>query len=176
MMTNIRSIDNLSISSNESSSVVQLKIMAELMKKLRQKVAILEALMVEHLSKDEIVVEDIADYQNLKTYKIPLPVLEYTEYVHPDQILRCESSSNYTFVYLREGRKVILSKTLKWIEELLPAYFLRIHQSHLVNKHYVARYHRRGNHYLVLEDGSKIPVSKKGRTIFKKENRLYSER
>ena len=170
-MTAIRSIENLSISSSKRSSAVQLKAMADQMQKLKQKVALLEALMVENLTYDKVVSKNMEDYYDVKTYKIPLPVLEYTEYVHPEQVLRCESSSNYTYVYLREGRKVILSKTLKWIEELLPAYFLRIHQSHLINKHYVTRYHRRGNHFLVLEDGSKIPVSKKGRTIFKKKNR-----
>lgn len=49
-------------------------------------------------------------------------------------IVRCEALSNYTFIHLTSGQKILVSKCLKVIEsELSSAQFLRIHAKHLVN-------------------------------------------
>jgi two-component system, LytTR family, response regulator len=65
----------------------------------------------------------------------------------------------YTTVFLNDGKKVVVSKPLKYYEKLLPdKSFLRIHQSYLVNKHYIGRWHPKES-LLYLKDGTQLPVS-----------------
>ena len=77
-----------------------------------------------------------------------------------NEIMHCESTSNYTTFYLWGGKKYIASKTLKEYENLLaPMGFKRIHKSHLVNMAYVTRYVTADGGYLLLKDESTVPVA-----------------
>jgi two-component system, LytTR family, response regulator len=78
--------------------------------------------------------------------------------------MRCEADENYTIFYTAQGEKHIVSKTLRYYEELLePSSFIRVHRSHLVNMAYIAKLNRRED-YIELTDGSKVQISsrKKG--------------
>jgi two-component system LytT family response regulator len=93
--------------------------------------------------------------------KIALPTLEGFELVPLETILHCESDSNYTHITLKNKRKILVSRTLKEIEELLEEYpFLRVHHSHLVNLNEISRYIRGEGGYVVMSDEASIPVSK----------------
>lgn len=97
-------------------------------------------------------------------------VLKTQESVHVvdlDQIIRCESDRNYTSFYLTEGRKILVSKTLKEFETLLIGYnFIRVQQSHLINLDYVDRYNKGNGGSVVMRDGSEVPLSPAKREIF----------
>ena len=93
--------------------------------------------------------------------KLALSTVEGLEFIRINTIIRCESSSNYTFVYTLDGQKRLVSKTLRDIEESLKDnHFYRVHKSHLVNLEYVKRYIRGKTGQLILEDDSTVPVSK----------------
>jgi two-component system, LytTR family, response regulator len=50
------------------------------------------------------------------------------------EIIYCRASSNYSIIYLNSGKKVWIAKTLKWLQDKLPAtQFIRVHRSQLVN-------------------------------------------
>jgi len=84
--------------------------------------------------------------------------------VSPEKIIRCESDSNYTHVYLIEGKRLTVSKTLKEVEEQLPDdTFFRVHQSHLVNFSHVKKYVKGLHGHLLLIDDSTVPVSRRKR-------------
>ena len=51
--------------------------------------------------------------------KIALPTLDGFELVSLENILHCEADSNYTQVVLKNAKKILVSRTLKEIEELL---------------------------------------------------------
>lgn len=69
-----------------------------------------------------------------------LKVIPGTHLSNPDEILRLEAVSNYTRIYLANGKKMLISKTLKhFCEQLLPAGFIRCHRTHLVNPGYVQK-------------------------------------
>jgi two-component system LytT family response regulator len=73
----------------------------------------------------------------------------------------CESSSNYTDVKLNDGKHMVISRTLKDIEELLDRPpFLRVHNSYLVNLDYAIRYVKGEGGYLVLNNDISVPVSR----------------
>jgi len=101
-----------------------------------------------------------AEQQKLPA-KIGLASKENIEFVTPQDIQYCEASSNYTNVFLKDGSKRIISKTLKEFENMLGEYgFLRSHNSYLVNLSLVSEYVRQEGGYLVMESGKQIPVSK----------------
>lgn len=93
--------------------------------------------------------------------KVALPIGDALHLVGVEEIIRCESDSNYTHVYLKSGKKVTVTKTLKDIEESLQGDpFYRIHQSHLVNTAHVVKVVKGDGGYVVMSDGSQLSVSR----------------
>lgn len=94
-------------------------------------------------------------------HKLALPTLKETRFVHPKEILRCESSNAYTTFYLLNNEKTVVSRPIYEYEELLADFgFLRCHQSHLVNKTYIKSWVKEDGGYLVLDNGDRVPVSR----------------
>lgn len=92
--------------------------------------------------------------------KIALPTMEGLQMVPVESILYCESDSNYTIFHLKNKQKIIVSRTLKEMEEMLEEYsFARVHSSYLVNLQEVNKYIKGEGGYLVLSDGSTVNVS-----------------
>jgi two-component system LytT family response regulator len=87
-------------------------------------------------------------------------------------IIRCESSNNYTTFYLASGEKLLVSKPIFEFEQILMDYgFLRCHQSHLVNKRYIKSWLKGDGDTLLLEDASHIPVSRHKKEYIKEQLR-----
>jgi two-component system LytT family response regulator len=79
--------------------------------------------------------------------------------INPDEIVKVESQSNTSIIYLFSKAPLKLSKTLSNIEEMLSdPCFLRVHKSYLVNKEYVL-YFNQSDQTLVMADQSIIKVS-----------------
>lgn len=96
-----------------------------------------------------------------KRGKIALASKESIEFVDPQDIVVCEANSNYTNVYLSEGRKRVISKTLKEFEDMLVPYnFFRPHNSYLINLNRVKEFIRGDGGYIIMENKMQIPVSK----------------
>jgi two-component system, LytTR family, response regulator len=108
----------------------------------------------------EILLEKL-DNKPVSLQKIALPTLEGFEMVPIENILHCQSDSNYTHIMLKSSKKILVSRTLKEIEELLEGHnFLRIHHSHLINLNEITRYIRGEGGYVIMSDNSSIPVSR----------------
>ena len=93
--------------------------------------------------------------------KIAVPTSEGYELILADQIIRCEADSNYTHLYLKNRPRIVACRTLKEMEEQLHDfnYFLRVHNSYIVNLNEVTKYIRGEGGYLVMTDGSTVNVS-----------------
>lgn len=108
----------------------------------------------------EILMQKLAGPKS-KISKIALPTMDGLEMTSIDSIVYCESDSNYTIVYLKNAVKIVVSKTLKEIEELLQDYsFVRVHRCFLVNINEVEKYKKGDGGYLILSNGSSVDVSK----------------
>ena len=108
----------------------------------------------------ELLLQNLSN-QNNKFPRIALSTAESLEFVRVDEIVRCESDKNYTYVYLNNGERHLLSKTLKDLENMLNAHgFIRTHQSHLINPVFIRRYIKVDGGYIILEDQTQIPVSR----------------
>lgn len=99
-----------------------------------------------------------------KQSRIALSTQEKIHVVKISDIVRCESSVNYTTFYFNNGNKLLVTKTLKEFDDLLADHnFIRVHQSHLVNAEYIKEYVKTDGGYLVMQDGSNVAVSSRKR-------------
>jgi two-component system LytT family response regulator len=93
--------------------------------------------------------------------KISIPTQEGLLFIDTENILRLEADSNYTHLFLTTGKKHTASKTLKEFESLLEeSLFVRVHSAHLVNLSRIEKYIKGDGGYVVLNDGSSVPVSR----------------
>jgi two-component system, LytTR family, response regulator len=108
------------------------------------------------------VLVETAPPQDESSQKIILSTAEMIHVINVDDIIRCESDNYYTYFFFIDGRKLLVSKTLKENEELLSNHnFIRPHKSHLVNVKYIKSFIRQEGGYIIMTDGSKIPVSRR---------------
>lgn len=99
--------------------------------------------------------------------RIALPVGDAMQFVQPDEIVRCESDSNYTHIFLAGGKKLTLAKTLKEVEETLAGLsFFRVHQSYLINMNHISRYMKGVQPYVIMKDGTRIGISRNKKDAF----------
>ena len=97
-------------------------------------------------------------------HKIILSTSEKIHIIETDQIIRCESDNYYTNFFLSDGKKILVSKTLKENEQLLSDHnFIRPHKSHLVNVKFIKGFLKYDGGYIEMTDGSRIPVSRRKR-------------
>ena len=99
-----------------------------------------------------------------KRSKIALSFIDKTTFVKVEDILYCKSDGNYTHIFLKGEKKEMLSKKIKEVEAMIGnSNFFRTHNSYLVNLACVREYIKSDGQYLVLDDGSSVPVSRSKR-------------
>ena len=92
--------------------------------------------------------------------KIALPGKNGIVFIPTADIIRCEGSRGYTYIFIRNKDKIISSKNIKEYEALLPGdKFYRVHNSHLVNLACINGYQRGRGGYIEMEDGAVIEVA-----------------
>lgn len=102
-----------------------------------------------------------------KSKRIALTTTDHLIFIDSDKIIYCESDSNYTIVFLTSGEKVIASKTLKDVEEILEGPdFFRIHASYLINMKHITKFTRGDGGYVVMSNNQHITVSRKKKDEF----------
>lgn len=91
--------------------------------------------------------------------KIVLKTMERIYSVDINDIIRFESDGGYTKVYLVDGKRIMVSRTMKEFDDLLlDAGFLRVHNSHLINMNHLYCFEKAEGH-VVMKDDSIVPVS-----------------
>jgi two-component system LytT family response regulator len=109
-------------------------------------------------------------FENLKSTlpsKLAIPTSEGMEYLNTANIIRIEADRSYSWFYLANGRKILVSRNLKEYHELLAnRNFFRPHNSHLINLEYVKKYIRQDGGSIQLSDGSEVPVARGKKDLF----------
>lgn len=92
--------------------------------------------------------------------RLVLPTSTGVHILKISDILRCESSNNYTTFFTVDKHKIIVSKPINLYESILcDTNFFRIHNKHIVNLNYIVKYVKGRGGYVELSDGSKVDVS-----------------
>lgn len=111
--------------------------------------------------------------QNLRSIRsnteptITLSLADGFEFVPMREIIRLEAGGAYTHFFLKEGRKILVSKNLKEFEQLLCDYnFMRVHNSHLINLAEVKKMVKSDGGYAVMSDGAQVIISPKKKEEF----------
>ncbi len=107
--------------------------------------------------------------QDKKNQKIVLHTEKRIHIIETKNIVHCQSDGGYTTFYLIDNKKITVSKNLKTFEELLSnCNFFRAHQSYLINLDYLDFYNKHDGGYIVMKDGSKIPLAQRKKEVFLK--------
>ena len=105
--------------------------------------------------------------------RIALATTRETRLVKVGEIVRCESSNNYTTFFLGDGEALLVCKPIFEYEELLREYgFLRCHQSHLVNNKWIKSWKKEYGDFLRLRDGTEVPISRGKKEAIKQALKL----
>lgn len=95
-------------------------------------------------------------------YKIRFPFKGGIHFLSPDQIIRLQADSNYTYIYTTDRRPILMAKVIRAYEDMLaPLGFLRTHRSHLVNKAHIAMITECGD--ILMDDQSRAVISRRKR-------------
>jgi two-component system LytT family response regulator len=99
--------------------------------------------------------------------KLAIPTAEGIEYLSTGNIIRLEADRSYSWFYMTDGKKHLVSRNLKEYQELLTDMnFFRPHNSHLINLEHVHRFIRHEGGYIEMSDGSTVPISRGKRDLF----------
>jgi len=100
--------------------------------------------------------------------RIVLPVSHGYKLVELNAIVRLESSVNYAYIHLKDAEPVLISRSLKDFEDLLPKpQFCRVHTSHIINLKEITEFNREDGAKVVLGDKTTIPVARRRLSSFK---------
>ncbi len=124
---------------------------------IKELVAAVHRVSEEELKKDRI--NNLLGNAESDTKKIALCHSDGIDFVPTDEILYAEADGSYSTVHLKSGGKIMISKTLKTLEDpLISNGFFRSHKSFLVNLSEIVRYDKEG--YLNISNGAKLQVSR----------------
>jgi two-component system, LytTR family, response regulator len=102
-----------------------------------------------------------------KHSRLAVPSSDGLVFVSVDGILYCEASGNYTNIHMADGRKFVVSRTLKEYEEMLEDLdFFRIHNSYLINLNLIKKYIRGEGGQVVMTNDQALDVSKAKKKSF----------
>ena len=109
----------------------------------------------------EFLLAHLKSSLNNQDSSIALPSSTGLEFVKIADIIYCQSDSNYTHVHISGEKSMVVSKTLKDVEELFPeGRFFRVHHSYTVQLSHIRRYLKADGGYLVMSNGDKVKVSR----------------
>jgi two-component system, LytTR family, response regulator len=96
-----------------------------------------------------------------RSSKIALPQLNGFIIADIEQIIYCESDSNYTRFHMKNNEQYLICRSLGEVESLLEGYsFFRPHKQFLVNTDEIKRVVRDEGTILELSNGTQVPVSR----------------
>lgn len=99
--------------------------------------------------------------------KIGIGMADKIIFVDIREILYCEAQGAYTNVFLKDGKKILASKSLGDFESQLSSHrFFRIHHSTLINLQYIKEFQRFDGGLVIMENNTCLEVSQRKRKDF----------
>ncbi len=106
--------------------------------------------------------------------KIALPTMEGLCFEKVKNIAYLEASGNYTALHFKDKRQVLVCKTLREVEQMLPQRaFARIHRSHSIHLKHLKKYVRGKGGHVLLQNGVTLTVSAGQKEVFLEHVKAY---
>lgn len=116
------------------------------------------------LEKNKQLIQNLG-VQNFQDKKIVIPSQDGLEFVKIADIVHFEGDNGYTQIIFTNRKPILSSNSIGHFSKILNnKSFYLIHKSHLINLNYIEKYLNEG--YVVLSNGSKLPVSRVRRQEF----------
>lgn len=92
--------------------------------------------------------------------KIAIPGQQGVSFIDINSIIYSEASNNYSKLILSDGTTIVISKTLKDVQEVLEEEtFLRVHRQFIINLNHVKQLNRNEG-ILTMTNGDHIPIAR----------------
>ncbi len=115
------------------------------------------------------VINQNGNRQSDEQQKIALNTGDGIRFFKYADIIRCRAEGNYAHVYFTNGESLLLTKTLKELEEMFThSSFFRIHSSHLININHISKYMKSDGGYVVMADSETITLARNRKEEFLK--------
>ncbi len=99
--------------------------------------------------------------------KIAIPSMEGFSFLSLEDIVTCESESNYTKFHLKDGKHLLVSRTLGDVEDTLEGKgFFRIHKQFLINLNHIMKYVKGDGGYVVMSNNQTVSIARSRREEF----------
>jgi two-component system LytT family response regulator len=96
-----------------------------------------------------------------------IPGIKGFQVISLNDIIYCEAENTYTFIHLRDNKKILASRPLMDYEILLQdSLFFRIHKSTLVNMKHIKEYQKGEGGFVVMSFGKTLEVSRRKKEAF----------
>lgn len=106
--------------------------------------------------------------------KIALPTMEGLCFEKVKHIAYLEANGNYTALHFKDKRQVLVCKTLREVEQMLPeSAFARIHRSHTIHLRHLKKYVRGKGGHVLLQNGVTLTVSTGQKEAFLVQVKAY---
>lgn len=91
-----------------------------------------------------------------------------TDFIEWNNVVRIQADSNYSRIFLSNGKTLFLATVLKEFEIILDQQvFIRPHKTHLVNPSFIQSFIKGAHASLLLSNGESIPVSRNKRKLMR---------
>jgi two-component system, LytTR family, response regulator len=116
--------------------------------------------------------------ENIRTSmptRLAIPTSDGREYLNPKEIIRIEADRSYSWFFINDKRKILVSRHLKEFQDILnDRNFFRPHNSHLINLDFVKKYVRQDGGYIQMMDGFQVPISRTRKDLFLEHMARYT--
>lgn len=99
--------------------------------------------------------------------RIIVNTAEETFFLKTKNILKVTGAGNYCIYHMVNGKQIVASYVLKKASETLPENtFIRVHNSSIINVHFIEKISKTDGTAIVMKDGSRIPISRRRKDDF----------
>jgi two-component system LytT family response regulator len=115
----------------------------------------------------DLLMQNVLHKNKQAVERIALTTNDGMVFVNTKEVVYCQAESNYTSVVMTDGKKYMVSKILKDIEEVLSGPdFYRVHHSYFININHIKKFIRGEGGYLVMDNDVSISISRARRQGF----------
>lgn len=93
-------------------------------------------------------------FSRSKPFALPIKIGNRIKLIDFEDIVYLKAEDKYIRVFTNSGREHLSEKSLRKLEEQLPAYFIRVHRSYIVNRTYIQEIQKyfKGNLIIQMND------------------------